>query len=528
MVEVVHCLFIAAKDGTPWVINLSNTYSVAYPSSQTMAITRNAKRYVIKSVKDAGVAGMAVLYGENGAGKTGAMIDVANVFGDDPKGKTAGGLYQRDGRLFLRRGKALRNYSIVSEEPVSIEDKDAGLRCMSVFYTTSPFDAGRRGRLKHNSLARDVSPTYGERIAFDGLSLLEVSAALGMPFIERADIRIRLTVKSVSSAFIAISNKLGNNRNPHVHIARRAVVAAASALPGHEQMQLRCWLSLFVAVHERADRGFPVKFARLLDSFPSSSDPRTDLYELWKTAIRACRSCMSMSEMTQVMALLQQLSQTEFTKMLAKPYTPAGLLALIEHYLPGRHEDLRRCADLGLLEFSIGGLSSGETAYAMLFSSLYGGLTRVSQVAERRPIFLLLDEGEMFLHPSWQREYIAKLLEFVQRMPRLKGRLHLLLATHSLIVAADAPPHSLVDVATGKQVNGFGLGPRSTLAEIYKVKVFHGENSETEFKRIEEFISRPRREDYSKVMALTASLADVHVQEFLEGQITEAMERSGA
>lgn len=527
MTEVVHCLFIACKGELPLVVNLTKTYTVTFSAPKTLTVARNTKRYVTKGMTGAGVAGMAVLYGENGAGKTSAMVDMATVFGDNRKFKTAGGLYERNGELFVRAGKALKDYAVVGKG-FAIQKSDERLRCLSVFYTTSPFDADRRRRLGNNQWVRDVSPAYGERNTFDGLSLLKVREQLQMPFLDHASIRIRLLVRSVSNSMIAISNLMGNTRNPHVPLIRRAVMAAAGDLPEHEQMQLRCWLSLFVVAHERKSRPFPAKFVRQLDLFPKSSDTRADLYELWKTVIRATFSCMKKDEVAPVMELLQLLSQPEFSKRLAERYNPAELQAMIALQLAGRNESLRLCTELGLLEFSLSGLSSGETAHAIIFASLYGGLERISRKVGRHPVFLLLDEGEMFLHPSWQRAYIAKLLDFVRHMRRLKGRLYLLLATHSLIVAADAPPHSLVNVSSGEQVNGFGLGPRSTLADVYKVAVFQGQSSETEFKRIEAFINEPRRQDYEPIMKLTAALADANVRRFLEQQVAEALERCRA
>ncbi|MQA36790.1 ATP-binding protein [Rugamonas aquatica] len=533
MTEVIHCLFIDQteqkgrrnqKDQSVLVVNLTNTYAVTFPTPQTLKIALNSDRYVTAGVQVAGVAGMAVLYGENGAGKTSAMIDIANVFGNNPQEKTAGGLYERDGKLFLRPGKALQGRT-VEGIPAEVKKSDELLRCPSVFYTTSPFDGGRRERFGENSLAHDVSPVFGERNTFDGLSLLKICDQLDMPFLDHASIRVRHAVKPVSNAMIAISNMNGGTHSPHVPVVRRAVMAAASELPKGEEIQLRCWLSLFVAVHQRKQLPFPQEFVQKLDLFPESADPGADLYELWKSVINATASNMNETEMTQVMELLQLMLQPKFSKSLSQRYNPAALEQMIAQQLFGYKEGLRLCADLGLLEFSISGLSSGETAYAMIFSSLYGGLEQVSQMDGEHPVFLLLDEGEMFLHPSWQRLYIAKLLDFIQGAKKLKGRLYLLLATHSLIVAADAPPYSLVNVSTGEQVNGFGLGPRSTLADVYEVAVFQGQSSEAEFKRIEAFIHHPRREDYPQIMELTAALADVNVSKFLEQQVVEALER---
>lgn len=528
MTDIVHCLFVAVDSANklPLVINFSKAYEVSFPSTSVVSITRNLDPYTAMGLKDAGVAGIAVLYGVNGAGKTGAMIDVANAFGDNPRARTAGGLIERDGILYLRKGKALQGFEVTGEPGISIAPED-DLHCLSLFYTSSPFDTGRLGRLRNNGLARDVSPVYGERNAFDGLSLLEIRSALNMPFVERGEISVRLRVATVSNSLTALTNRLGRSGHPHTPIVRGAVSTAARNLSLHEQMQFRCWLSLFVAVLERDDRPIPEKFVKLLDAFPNSMRPLQDLFALWKVIIQTCHKYMGMQVMIEVMKLLQHLSKPKVGKLIGKKYTPAQLDAVIKQDFERYRESMRQCIELGLLEFTMSKLSSGEMAYAMIFSSLYGGLRRVSRTGSDHPVLILLDEGEMFLHPQWQREYIARLLDFAKEIPELKGRLYFVLATHSLIVAADAPPQSLINVATGKQENGFGLGPRSTLTDIYKVKVFHGEYSESEFKRIHDFIREPRLKTYRQVRDIAASVADRHSKEFLVAEIDEALERSG-
>jgi len=528
MPETLHCLFIAAdsKNKLPLVINFTKAYEVEFPSNTSVQITKNADPYVAAGLKEAGVAGIVVLYGINGAGKTAAMIDVANAFGDNPHARTAGGLIERDGKLFLRKGKALKNYVPTGGLLLSTLAED-NLQCLSLFYTSSPFDNGRLNRLRQNRLAFDVSPRYGERNAFDGLSLLEIRSALKMPFVDQGEISMRLRIGTVSNSLVAVTNSLGISGGPDTPIVRSAINAAARQLPQHEHMQLRRWLSLFVAVHAREERAFPASFVKLMWRFPDTAAPLEDLYALWKAVILGCRRCMDMHEMLQVMELLQLLSEPGLAKPLSQKYSPDALDKLIKQELHGHREGMRQCIDLGLLEFSMSKLSAGQMAYATLFSSLYGGLQRAGRVGGNHPVLILLDEGEMFLHPQWQREYIAKLLEFAKEVPRLSGRLYFVLATHSLIVAADAPPDSLVDVATGKRENGFGLGPRSTLTDIYKVSVFHGEYSESEFDRIDDFLKKPTAHAYDAVKDIARALADRHSGDYLECQIDEAMQRSG-
>lgn len=85
-----------------------------------------------------------------------------------------------------------------------------------------------------------------------------------------------------------------------------------------------------------------------------------------------------------------------------------------------------------LVRFAWWGLSSGHTAYLTLFSSIYCELKRT-----RNDAIVLIDEGDLYLHPKWQIEFFEKL---VTVLPSLStGSIQLVLTSHSPFLLSDLP-----------------------------------------------------------------------------------------
>nr|WP_294945705.1 AAA family ATPase [uncultured Mucilaginibacter sp.] len=81
-------------------------------------------------------------------------------------------------------------------------------------------------------------------------------------------------------------------------------------------------------------------------------------------------------------------------------------------------------------------LSSGEKGFLDIFSRLL--MAKDQMIKGDDTIFIMLDEGEVGFHPSWQMNYIWYLREFLSKA--FKGyNLQILLATHSPLVLSDLP-----------------------------------------------------------------------------------------
>ncbi len=97
------------------------------------------------------------------------------------------------------------------------------------------------------------------------------------------------------------------------------------------------------------------------------------------------------------------------------------------------------------------GLSSGEETFLYQFSRFYF----LKQNYKDNPfmnlkidnklvnnIILLIDEGEVTLHPEWQKNYISYLVEFLEK--NFTQNIHLILTTHSPFILSDIPNKNLI------------------------------------------------------------------------------------
>ncbi len=93
-----------------------------------------------------------------------------------------------------------------------------------------------------------------------------------------------------------------------------------------------------------------------------------------------------------------------------------------------------------LVDVSWSGVSSGQLAFLNLFSQLHSTIKRVSQ---HENVLLLIDEGDLYLHPQWQQDFLNKLLSFLPLVYRKKN-IQLILTSHSPFLATDLPRQNIV------------------------------------------------------------------------------------
>ncbi len=87
-------------------------------------------------------------------------------------------------------------------------------------------------------------------------------------------------------------------------------------------------------------------------------------------------------------------------------------------------------------------LSSGERAFLNVFSRLYSrddGEVFGSNVKLTKHVLLLIDEGELYFHPEWQRRFIDTLIRFLSVVYGPKRRVQILLTSHSPFILSDLP-----------------------------------------------------------------------------------------
>lgn len=83
------------------------------------------------------------------------------------------------------------------------------------------------------------------------------------------------------------------------------------------------------------------------------------------------------------------------------------------------------------------GLSSGQKAYLNLFSSLSAAIKKINDTE----IILCIDEGDLYLHPKWQVDFLQYLLSVVSTAASTK--VQLILTSHSPLLISDLPRQNI-------------------------------------------------------------------------------------
>ncbi|TFW31402.1 AAA family ATPase [Duganella callida] len=110
------------------------------------------------------------------------------------------------------------------------------------------------------------------------------------------------------------------------------------------------------------------------------------------------------------------------------------------------------------------GISSGYKAYLTLFSSLYGhGLKQ-----GRAHRLICIDEGDLYLHPEWQKGFLQKLLTDLPAL--LPGTMQLVLTSHSPFLLSDLP-NQCVTLLNAEQpaLHGMQLEEKTFAGNLYEL-----------------------------------------------------------
>jgi predicted ATPase len=94
------------------------------------------------------------------------------------------------------------------------------------------------------------------------------------------------------------------------------------------------------------------------------------------------------------------------------------------------------------------GISSGQRAFLNLFSRLYS----VSGIIKQSALLITIDEGDLYFHPKWQVEYLARLLWTLPII--FEGKtIQLVLTTHSPFLVSDLTKNHLIFLRRGINQN---------------------------------------------------------------------------
>jgi len=101
------------------------------------------------------------------------------------------------------------------------------------------------------------------------------------------------------------------------------------------------------------------------------------------------------------------------------------------------------------LGFSWRNMSSGEVAYLNIFSRFYGIIEKDLRFNDlTNDLVILIDEGELYLHPMWQKKFVKLILDYLPELFASKEdqqrNLQIIFTTNSPIPASDLPNSNII------------------------------------------------------------------------------------
>lgn len=106
--------------------------------------------------------------------------------------------------------------------------------------------------------------------------------------------------------------------------------------------------------------------------------------------------------------------------------------------------DVQYLGDQSLLNYRWRGISSGENAFINQFSRFY----EIKDNISTPNLLILIDEGELYFHPAWQKGYVNSLVEY---LPNLfpDNKIQLVISSHSPFVVSDLTSNNLTFLKRG-------------------------------------------------------------------------------
>ncbi|WP_459195672.1 AAA family ATPase [Wukongibacter baidiensis] len=108
----------------------------------------------------------------------------------------------------------------------------------------------------------------------------------------------------------------------------------------------------------------------------------------------------------------------------------------IQNILSFYHEAIY---NVRILEFKWRNLSSGQSALLSMFSRLYYGKNNLKE-----NIILLIDEGELYFHPQWQKKLIKYLVDYLPEIYSIKRNIQVILTSNSPFIISDLPKNNII------------------------------------------------------------------------------------
>lgn len=166
--------------------------------------------------------------------------------------------------------------------------------------------------------------------------------------------------------------------------------------------------------------------------------------------------------------------------------------------------------------------SSGQRQLLSLFTRFYWAKDEItlSEIKEYgilgESIIIFIDEGEVALHPEWQREFFNKISSFLSELFSDKN-IQIILTTHSPFVLSDIPKNDILflnnstgnlNISNLEKENTFGANIYSLLSDSFFMDNTMGKFSENKIKEIIKILTSDHSHYNDKMLNETQFIID--------------------
>ncbi|EBM5390472.1 ATP-binding protein [Salmonella enterica] len=172
-------------------------------------------------------------------------------------------------------------------------------------------------------------------------------------------------------------------------------------------------------------------------------------------------------------------------------------------------------------DFKLVEMSSGQLAIIHQMSLISKAIKQLAEKGTKK-ILLMIDEGDAYLHLEWQRNYIFKINEFLNKVKNINNLsfLQLILATHSPLLATDIPKKFICPMDKADATSGFASPIHLLLNESFGTKTI----GEFASQRINKTVKNIKENNISEKDLLVIKSID---NDILEREIMKLIPSSG-
>lgn len=178
-------------------------------------------------------------------------------------------------------------------------------------------------------------------------------------------------------------------------------------------------------------------------------------------------------------------------------------------------------------------LSSGEKAYLQLYSRIYNAIKINSNRTDNDNLLILIDEGELYFHPEWQRTYIDTLEKFIKALYDnfgTKVNYKIILTSHSPFVVSDLPKENVILLGEeqGELQNTFGANIYSLFKNSFFLKSSLGEFAQNKIKGVINDLSGEfslSAERLAEIKYIISSIGEPLIKDKLDGMYLKKIDK---